>query len=212
MKHNLLIIFSLLTLISYGQNKSITINNFQFTFKTIVEKNEDGDSIKKVEVFRDKTKLLSHTINEINGDCNSEAVELGNYDSTDSTIVFYSYWARAGDAPVSPYGVRKQLYKVNQTGKLFLAKSEIYIETSRQGWEDNKGIEFLFSPPKNDLEKKELKDYINEVEKNYTAKFVLGTDKDLLFEEVKTKLKKQIQKATKNWKPTYANKLGGYKM
>jgi len=212
MKNKLVIILTLLTFIAYGQNKNVTINNYQFTFKTISENNEDGDSIKKIEVFRDKTKLLSHTIYEISGDHNSEAVELGSYNTSDSTITFYSYWNRAGDAPVSPYGVRKQIYTVDRNGKLILIDSEIYIETSRQGWKENKGIEFLFSAPQNDFDKKELKDYISSAEKDYDAKFVFGTTKELLFKEVKTKLKSQIEKATKNWKMTYGDKFGGFKL
>ena len=212
MKNKLVIILSFLTFIAYGQKKNITVNNYQFTFKTVTEYNENGDSIKKIEVFRDKTKLLTHIINEVSGDCNSELIELGSYDTSDSTITFYSYWNRAGDAPVSPYGVRKQIYMVDETGKLLLTKSEIYIETSRQGWKENKGIELLFSSPKNDLEKKELKGYIAEVEKGYNAKFVFGATKDMLFKEVKTNLNNPIQKATKKWKIMYGDKFGGYKL
>ncbi|MEI6766707.1 MAG: hypothetical protein WCM76_13820 [Bacteroidota bacterium] len=211
MKNKLVIIFSLLTLIAYGQNKTVTINNYNFSFNNISEYNENGDSIIRVEVLRDKTKLLTHTINEIIGDCNSESVELGCYDIVDSTIIFYSYWTHAGDAPASPYGARKQIYTVDPTGKLLLTKSEIYIEAGSQS-KENRGIEFLFSSPKNDFEKKELSVYIDAVEKKYNAKFVAGKSKDVLLKEVKIKLDKQIKKTTKHWKSLYADKIGGYKI
>ena len=143
-----------MTLTALGQTKTVSIRDNKFIFKTFLVDNENGDSIKQVELFRTNSKLLTHIILKSEGDCNSESIELGTFETTDTTIIFYSYWTRAGDAPVSPFGVRKQIYSVDRNGKLNLTKAELYIETSREGWTVNKGINYLFSIPKNNNEKK----------------------------------------------------------
>ena len=212
MKRNLFILLILLTLTSFGQTKTVSVNNYKFGFKTVFMANENGDSIKQIELYKEKLRLLTHIISKSEGDCNSESIELGTFETTETTITLYSYWTRAGDAPVSPFGVRKQIYSVDKNGNLKLTKAELYIETSRQGWGENKGIDYLFSTPKNDNQKKELIEYINDVEQTYNGKFIFGTAKDLLFTEVRIKLKRQIQAATKNWKKNYSDKIGGYKI
>ena len=212
MKKNLAILLTLFTLTTFGQTKSVSIRDTKFTFKTYFIDNENGDSIKQLDIYRDKTKLLTHTISKSEGDCNSEAIELGSYEIQDTTIIFYSYWTRAGDAPVSPYGVRIQVYNISTLGALTKGKSEIYIETSRQGWSGNKGINYLFNQPKTEKEKTELNEYIAEVEKEFSAKFVYDETKNKLLKKVKTKLQRQIQEKTKDWKKYYADKIGGYKI
>jgi hypothetical protein len=167
--------------------------------KEVFLPNNSGDPIKKLQFLKDKTKLHTHTISESMGDCNSISIELGDYEISDSTITFYSYWAHAGDAPASPYGIRKQVYILTPEGKLKQVKSGIYIE------------EAVNKIP-HELEKAELKQYVKDVEKKYNAKFVYGKDKENLFKEVKEKLKEPIQKETKHWKSVYKDKLGGYKI
>lgn len=206
MKAHLLSIFlCVLTTVLYSQNKTVTINNHQFIFKNVLINNDSGNPTKQIEIYRNKKKLLTHTISEIWGDCNSESVELGRFEINNNTIIFYTYWAKAGDAPTSPYGVRKQVYTIDSFGNLMFLKGKIYVETFQT-------TEFLFSTPKNEVEKNELQQYIAEVEKEYKAKFVSGKAKQLLFTEVKGKLKTKIQSATKNWKLLYSDKLGSYKI
>ncbi len=212
MKRDLYIILTLLTVTTFGQTKTVNIRDNKFIFKTFLVDNENGDSTKQVELYRNSSKLLTHIISKFEGDCNSESIELGTFETTDTTVIFYSYWTRAGDAPVSPFGVRKQIYSVDKKGNLNLTKAELYLETSRQGWLENNGIKYLFSIPKNDKEKKQLKVYLNETEQTYNGKFVFGPTKHLLFKEVRAKLKRQIQIATKDWKKLYADKIGGYKI
>lgn len=212
MKNTLLIFFILFQTTAFAQTKVVLINGNKLTFKTYLLENESGDSIKSIDIFRDNTKLLSHTILKAEGDHNSESIEVGSYEIKDTTIIFYSYWSRAGDAPVSPYGVRKQIYSVNKKGFLNLNNSQIYIETSRPGWAENKGIEYLFTKPKNELEVIELNKYKADVEKEYNSKFVPEKDRTLLIKEVKFKLRMQIKKSTMHWKAVYSNILGGYKI
>lgn len=212
MKNTLLILFILFHATAFAQTKVALINGNEFTFKSYLLENESGDSIKNVDIFRGNTKLLSHTILKAEGDHNSESIEVGSYEIKDTTIIFYSYWSRAGDAPVSPYGVRKQIYSVNKKGFLNLNNSQIYMETSRTGWAEGKGIEYLFTIPKNEEEVNQLNKYKADVEKEYHSKFVLEKDKNLLMKEVKFKLRTQIKESTKHWKAVYSNILGGYKI
>lgn len=212
MKRSLFILLTFLALTTFAQTKTINIRNYTFDFKTIFIDNEKGDSISQVELYQHNSKLLTHTLSQSEIDCNSESIELGTFETIGTTIIFYSYWASAGDAPVSPFGVRKQIYTVGKNGNLTLTKSELYIETSRQGLAENPGVNYLFLTPKNSIEKKQLKEYIKEVEQIYNGKFVLGATKNLLFKEVREKLKRQIQTATKYWEKNYTNKIGGYKI
>ncbi len=197
-----------MTVSTFAQTKTVSIRNYKFIFKTVLIENENGYPIKQVELYRNSSKLLTHIISKSEVDCNSESIELGSFEITDSKVLFYSFWSRTGDAPVSPFGVRKQIYSVDKNGNFSLTKSALYIETSRQDWTENKGINYLFLTPKNDYEKLQLKEYIKEVEQTYNGTFVIGITKNLLLREVKKKLKSQIHVATKNWKKKYTNKIG----
>ncbi len=212
MKLFLLILFCCTIITTYAQEKIIHIGTHPFIIKNISSYNENGDSTRQVELYRGQTKLLTHTISKAEGDCNSEAIELGTYALTDSTITFYSYWATAGDAPVDPFGARKQVYQVTANGNLSFKQGSIYLETSRKGWHGDNGIQFLFAPPKNDIEKEQLQQYTTQVEELYKASFVIGDRKDNLLKEVKAKLKTAIAVQTKGWKEHYGGMIGGCRM
>jgi hypothetical protein len=127
MKH---LLFSLLFFHTHliAQDSTHIINSHNFRFRTVKLENDAGPLIRRVYVYRNKTKLLTHTIFETSGDCDSETLELGTYEIKDSTITFYSYWAHAGDAPASPYGVRKQIYTISYNGKMKLTEKKSYTE------------------------------------------------------------------------------------
>ena len=209
----LAILFTVLCINVFGQTKTVIINNNNFFFKTTNTKDDNaGGYIKQLDIYKNKIKVLSYTLLKTEGDCNSQSVELGNYEIVDSTIIFYTYWAMAGDAPVSPYGVRKQTYIITAKGKLHFNNREIYIETSRRGWKENKGIEYLFTKPTNAKHRKQLKKYVSIVEKEYKATFTFGLAKTALVKAVKFKLKKEIEQNTYHWKLSYADKIGGCKI
>ena len=198
MKTYLSILFLAASLLTFSQTKTIQLNNH--SFKLVKEKitNDDGPEIEIVNLYRENSlKLLSHVLNEFSGDCNSESLELGNYTVTNSTITFYSFWCTTGDAPVSPYGARIQVYKVDKNGKVKLNSSQVYIESGRRGWIP--GLEFLYKKPRTKKEKKVFKNYINKIESSYNAKFVFGKISEKLIKKVKLQLHKKIETATKHW-------------
>lgn len=193
----LFVCFYLLAAVSFGQNNSTAIGSKTFEFKKVLVENENGDSAEQVEIYNNGLKVLSHTISLIEGDCNSESVQLGSYEIQNNTLILYSYWTRTGDAPASPYGFRKQLYSVNEKGQLLLVKGIIYIEMTRKGWHENKGMDFLFKKPATKEQRQQLRDYIAKVETAYQSTFVKGANKDALIKEVSYKLRKGIAASAK---------------
>ena len=204
MKLIILILTLAFSINSYSQIDTITIHGYDFIFKHV--KNADTDDVENVSVnlFRLETSgkikyLLKHTMGLIEGDCNSTSVEMGDFLIKDSTIVFYSFWCRQGDAPVSPWGARTQEYNVFENGKVKMVSSKLYIETSRPDWHENKGIKYLFEGAKTNENKIALKEYIEIVEKEYNAKFVFEKDADKLLQNVKEKFSKRINLLRKSW-------------
>lgn len=187
-----------------AQSESFHLRGHEFTLNTKKESNEDGEEVVSIELDRidasgDQTLLLSHVINGVAGDCNSISLELGDYRTTDSTIAFYTFWCRKGDAPVSPYGAREQVYLANEKGQLRQISSRLYIETTRMDWAENKGVKYLHEKPQTAEEEKHFKEYISTAERDYNASFVWGAEADELLREVKGLLKDQISTETKLW-------------
>ena len=204
MKTFILVVFLVaLNSMVWSTPQSFIIKGFEFRV-TNFSVDTDGDSLYGCKLYRVDSLgkfqyLLKHTTKEKIGDCNSEVLQLGNFDVTDSTIVFYSFWCTMGDAPASPYGARKQVYVIGEKGTVKLQSSHLYIETTRIEWSENVGIEFLQKEPKTDLEKRQFELYIKKVETEYNADFVFGNQVSLLIQEVKSKLATEIQKETGYW-------------
>ncbi|RRJ91265.1 hypothetical protein EG240_06230 [Paenimyroides tangerinum] len=205
---SLLLFFSLNL---FAQTENITINGNQFVFKTSDIECTFGDC-KELTLFRNNQKIISHFLFYEDGDSMCASVEIGTYKIINNQIIFYTYWGNY-DRLISyilPYGFRKQIYEVNQNGKITLVDSEIYMETSLEKTENNKmffqelqyvhvGINFLDKTPKNTFEINALKDYKKKVEKEYHANFVDGKQRNKLENEVREVLKNEIISATKDW-------------
>ena len=205
MKQIIIILISAFSINSFSQIDTININGFDFIFKHVKNAYTDDIENTSVNLLRLETSgntkyLLKHTMDLTEGDCNSTSVEMGDYLIKDTTIIFYSFWCRQGDAPVSPWGARIQEYNISENGNVKMASSKLYIETSRPDWHENKGIKYLFENSKTKEEKIALKEYIESVEKEYNAKFVYGIESDKLLREVKQKFSKQIELLLKDWK------------
>ena len=182
-----------------AQTETLTLNNVGFELKKETKPSVDGDAIQMLNLCRkgSSKKMLSHVLKESIGDCNSESLEIGGYTSTNSTLTFYSFWCTRGDAPVSPYGARIQVYSIDTTGKIKLKSSQVYIEAGRSGWIP--GLEFLNKKPITPKENKVFKEYIKEIETTYNANFVFDKKAKELLKEVKQQLQKEIEAATKDW-------------
>lgn len=179
------------------------INNIELTFVQVDDDDTEPDFPQLLlEIYRNDEKILEHILSSIEGDSNSVSVELGTYEVKDSTVILYSYWALQGDAPVSPYGVRKQVYIIDCKDQPRLIDSAIYLEAMRSGWgeSDYKGVDFIYKNPENKEDKYLLELYKKAVERDYNAKFV--TDKvlkDNLFQEVCSILRDKIDAVTIDW-------------
>ncbi|RZM30310.1 MAG: hypothetical protein EOO88_01085, partial [Pedobacter sp.] len=149
----IVILLSAMTLPAQVIEKTISGKKYNFE----IDSSNSGDEVTKtLQIAHNGKQVLTHILLLKGFDHNSVGLELGDYEIKPDGIILYSYWNRAGDAPVSPYGVRKQHYRADSAGVLQLVKGEIYIETTRQGWPENKGIEYLFKTPVNAEQKKLL--------------------------------------------------------
>ena len=194
MKHSLIfILFFFLISITNAQSKKINrgilkVNNCAFDYSIIrngyfynkeTHKTDSTDLETNLLLFRNGKKILTHIIRQNFVDCNSQTIELGDYEFCDSSITFYSYWAWQGGCCSGLFGARIQEFKVLNNGQLKLSNSKIYLQKQ-----------------KNNIENMSLTDrqkYISKIEKEYYANFVIGDQADKLIQIVKSKLANQIQ-------------------
>ena len=226
----------LLFFVSCGQNKQDssyvetipkTSNNTNFDTARTFQKNESNNSSsylkfvidskneysKILTVYRDKKKLLTHTIYKNDGDCSSVSIELGNYKVSGKEITFYSYWASADRQGLilMPFGFRKQIYRLDENNKLQIKENKIYIEDyvdktvgKEKFYEEQNTIRhigriYLNELPKTNFQLIARNDYINSIEKIYKAKFVLEKEREVLEDEVRSELKAEIALNTDGW-------------
>ena len=192
-------IFTLVWLFSFylfANNQEITINNHHFTIVT--EKYDlygsKGEVMRFYRDIHDKKPLFHLILNDATGGCSSRSLEDGAYEIEGNKIKLYSFFNRQGDAYNEPYGAKIVEYEVLNSGELKRLSSRVYIEMAKRGYESSKGMRYLFEKPKTKEEKRELVEYIKEVESKYLAKFVLGDEANSLMKEVKEALKRKIKK------------------
>lgn len=106
----------------------------------------------------------------------------------------------ASDAPVSPWGARKQVYSVNESGGLKREASYLYIESGRAGWPENDGVEFLYTQPQTESDEGRYMDYVKKMESEYEGTFVFGKNADSLVNEVKSRFKDYLLTLKKSWR------------
>ncbi len=183
----------------YGQNSEFVLGKQQFTL-LLHDSSENDTERQTLSVFRqdEDRPLLVSLLREIWGDSNSLSVMVGDYDISDSTLVLYHFWTKNGDAPVSPYGARIQVYGIDASENLVLKDSRLYIETmsdsyilQSMGKEDigyHKGCLYLHHSPENATEEHDLDAYLSGVEEEYNGKFVFGEEADMLLDKVRKRL------------------------
>lgn len=186
--------------------------------KTVENNDEDAEI---VYFMSGVDTLYTWEAKSIWGDSNSLSVNIGDFDIEGNTLTLYNFWAKAGDAPVSPYGARIQRYKILENGLISFISGEIYIETmsdyyiyQKRGKEElgyNSGSLFLSKTPDTDEEKSMLRRYVKGVEKEYNARFVHNDEACLLFRIVRMRLSKQLDFYTGKWPDTYNDNGFGFK-
>lgn len=183
MKYFVFIFFCLFTHCLLAQNqKIVTINKHEFLFKESTMKNDDGEfKFLSVHRIREKQSVLNHVLFSKESDCNSQSLQLGAYKLDGDSLILYSYWAWIGDAPISPFGVRKQVYQVSDNYNILLKSGLIYLEIGREG------------EPSEQIKK--------DIESEYQATFIIDQKQKIsLFEEVTNVLKSEIEENTSSWK------------
>lgn len=202
-----------------GQEKNVTLAGQRFTV-IVRDVSIDDFQTDSLYLFRENgdAPLLSILHKDIWGDCNSLSVMVGDYEVTDSTFVLYHFWAKAGDAPVSPYGARIQTYGI-ENGHLRLKSGKLYIETvsgyyidrDKEDSGDDAGVVYLHLTPKNEKDQQEFNAYIRKAEKEYNGKFVYGKEADLLLSTVRKRLAIPLWHYAGNWNIIYKDNGFGYK-
>jgi len=194
-------IFALLWLFTfwlYANIQEITINHHSFTIVT--EKYDIYDSKGEVMKFykdiHDDKPLFHLTLTDATGGCSSRSLVDGAYEIEGNKIRLYSFFHRQGTAYMEPYGARVVEYEVLNNGELKKIRSQVYIETAQRGYENSKGMKYLFQKPKTEQEKNALANYVKQVEEHYSAQFLLGKEGKSLIKEVKEAIKRKIKR---NW-------------
>jgi hypothetical protein len=185
--------------------------NSSSNLKFVIDSTNEYSKI--LTVYRDKQKLLTHTIYKNDGDCSSVSIELGNYKISGNEVIFYSYWASADRQGLilMPFGFRKQIFRLDDNNKLQIKENKIYIEdyidktVGKENFYENQnttrhiGRIYLNELPKTNYQLIARNDYIKSIEKIYKAKFVLENERELLEDEVRNVLKAEIALNTDSW-------------
>jgi len=175
----------------------VTLGNQDFSIVTESYKIYDskGEVMKmyKEERNNDLTYVLSLILKDNTGSCADQSMQEGAYEINGTTITLYSFWDRKGKVYDTPYGARIQHYQMLPDHTVVLRSSKIYIETSRKSYDTQSGMQYLFSPPKNNTEKEALQSYVRSVEREYKGLFVYGEEAKTLLKEVQDALKRKMQ-------------------
>ena len=198
MKHLYLLFLFSFHMLYASQIEHITLGNQDFMFTT--ESYDIYDSKGKVlrvykeERNNDLTFMFSLILKDRTGPCSDKSLEDGYYEINGTTITLYSAWNRRGKAYDSPYGVRIQVYTLDEKHNLTRKSSQLYIETQRKNYDKDSGMKYLFIAPKTKTEKLKLKAYITYVERNYKGSFVFNGEAENIIKKVEEALIKKVKK------------------
>lgn len=168
----------------------------------LAEMEEDqGDlSVRAVHLVRIQQPhakwLLKHVVHSESQDCNSSAYEFGAYATTDSSITFYTLWLHTSQALADVCGVRKQTYAVTETGRVHAATALLWVKagpmhpcladltTSQEDW-------WQGEPSREARTDRRL--FVQCMEQELGGRFVLGSEREALIQEVQEALQRQVQ-------------------
>ncbi len=188
----ILLILAILSQYIFASVEQVTINKHEFR---IVTKSYDVEDTKGkyIKLYKDEKMLFRFTLKDSTGSCSAKSLIDGHYEIEGNKITLYSFWNRRGKAYLAPYGARIQIYEVLTSGELKLISARVYVEASKYKLDKDSGMRFLFKTPKNKIEKKELQQYVSEIEKQYVAEFIFGEEAKLLIQEVRESLRRKMK-------------------
>jgi len=198
LKTKLYIILLLLTTNLYSETWNSTTVNNQKLLLLNDDYDEYGSKGKTLSFYteskdKNKTLLFSLILEDSTGGCNDKSLEYGTYEIDGSTITLYSLWKRVGSIDDAPYGARVQHYKLEDSGKVKLLSSKLYIEEHTKNSDPKSGMKFLFIPPKSKEDKVLFSKYIKSIERRFKGNFIFKEDANTLIKEVHSALRRSIK-------------------
>jgi len=197
MQKILLLVSLLLTSLFSAELKHLTIGNQDFAFTRdsydIYDSKGEVLRLYKEERNYDLKFIFSLILKDRTGVCSDKSVEDGHYEINGTTITLYSHWDRRGKAYNAPYGARIEVYKLLDNHDIVRTSSKVYIETARQNYNDNSGMQYLFKVAKNEKEKQALKAYVDRVERHFKGNFVYGDEAKKLIKEVEDAMTRKMK-------------------
>jgi len=196
MKYIVLFLLTSLCLLSQ-ENKELLIGGERYI---VVHEsyNEYGDKGVEMKLYKksqslDELPLFSFTLENRSGGCGERSTQDGNYEINGTTLTLYSHWDRSGRAYDAPRGDRIQQYTIETNGTVAFKDGVLYIERQAKNYDKESGLKYLFTSPKNDVEKEKLHSYIESTERLFGGKFVYGDEAVQLHEKVDIVLMKKRQ-------------------
>ena len=177
------------------------------------------ESLLKIEVKplekNRRGQVLYHILDGSWADHNSESVELGSYKWDGKTLTLYTYWARLGDAPVSPFGGQKITYHWDDKARKFTLNNFEEYSLVPGFWQGSDGRSVVDLPmgkdsiletPRTPEDEKLINEYISAHKLGFhpnretlNRKFLLGDNARKLMDEVRGVMKQSIEAKTGDW-------------
>lgn len=120
----------------FGQQENHSLKGQKYTF-SVTDTLMDAMQQRTLSIYASEKSrpFFTTELGNIQKECNSEIIMIGDYEVTDSTLILYRYWAKAGYAPSSPYGAEKQTYTMETDGQLSLSENLLFLEFEQPGEE-----------------------------------------------------------------------------
>lgn len=191
MKPFILITFAVFcSYFTFGQQENRSIGGQKLIFSVTDTLMDDVQQrILSVYTAGKAKPLFTTNLGNIQKECNSETVMIGNYETTDSTLILYRYWAKAGYAPTFPYGAAQQTYTVGANGQFALAENLLFLE---------------FEQSEEELRKNYLTGIPNE-------QLLKGKAGEVFMDKVRNRLFDDWYTQTSDWNERFGNSGFGFK-
>ncbi len=181
------------------EHHTIGNQSFMFTIESYDVYDSKGEVLR---VYKEKRNndlifMFSLILKDQTGACSDKSIEEGYYEVNATSITLYTRWERRGKAYDAPYGGRIQVYRLTPDNDLKRISSKLYIETEREGYNENSGMKFLFWQPQNEKEKEALASYVRSVEHQFKGEFLFGNAATKLMQEVNAAM---IRKMKRVWR------------